>query len=561
VDPRERGSPLAGKNLLINTRTMASKSLPAPIKTDNLEVDQDGQQEKTKLLSPINEEKGGEKGEGGESEAESDANTLAIAFLLMLFFQLGNRVFAKLATYPMHNYPLYMNLMSTAVYIPVSFAYVIPMAYYRPDIITEDQLAIPKYKFGIMGTLDSIASVMNMFATTFITNAALIVLISQSAIPISMAISKVALNAEYSNSQYIGAFIVLLGIAIVLTPEFTHPPSSDDEYSTGSSQSSSSGQLMWIAILALSCIPMCLSSVYKEFALGEQEIDVVLLNGWVAVFQALFAIPLCFPSAALIDIPNDQIMSNLYGGLMCNFGINTVTEATATLQVDQCEEGPFFVWVYIAFNLVYNILIIVILKYGSANILWLSSTVIVPLANLAFSLPFMPNSQPVQPIDFFGLVIIMAGLIVYRFMPQIIRVYHEWSGTISQEEIEDDDAFAKITRKTAKKYLMGLNQIETNNSLFYSKVISVQKQKLYRNPSQIRGGYLAKIGVAPSPLISMTSPNIGGRQYTPNGSLLRTTPKLAQTTAEARRLVELRYGSDASPKIGKSALPRRPAEV
>ena len=35
----------------------------------------------------------------------------------------------------------------------------------------------------------------------------------------------------------------------------------------------------------LSCIPMCLSSVYKEKALGDDDMDVVYLNGWVAVFQ------------------------------------------------------------------------------------------------------------------------------------------------------------------------------------------------------------------------------------------------------------------------------------
>ena len=186
--------------------------------------------EKLKPLDTIQENK---------EDEESDTQTLAIAFLLMIFFQLGNRIFAKLATYPMHNYPLYMNLMSTVVYIPISFAYVIPMAYYRPDVITPEQLEIPKYKFAIMGSLDSIAAIMNMFATTFISNAALIVLISQSAIPISMLISKFALNADYSNSQYIGAFIVLLGIAVVLTPEFTNPTvSTDDEYGTSNASSS-----------------------------------------------------------------------------------------------------------------------------------------------------------------------------------------------------------------------------------------------------------------------------------------------------------------------------------
>ena len=462
----------------------------------------------------------GDKKEEEMTKEEEDGKTLLIAFLLMCFFQLGNRIFAKLATYPMHNYPLYMNLMSTLVYIPLSFAYVYPMWFYRPDIITEEQCNIPKYKFGIMGSLDSIAAVMNMFATTFITNAGIIVLISQSAIPISMVISKVFLEAEYSGSQYVGAAVVLVGIGIVLMPTFSDPTPADDEYaSTASSgQSSSGAQLMWICILAASCIPMCLSSVYKEFALGEQDIDVVYLNGWVAVFQAIIAVPLMIPSAELINLPLSEIVPNLYDGMMCNFGVNTVIEATETLQVDHCETGPFYVWVYIAFNLVYNILIIVILKYGSANILWLSSTVIVPLSNLAFSLPFMPNPQPCTPIDLVGLVIIMSGLIIYRFMPAILLAYHSCMGTLSAEELEEEKLRNKTTAKTAKKYVVGLNQVETNNAFFYSKVISNQKKTLFRHPSQIRSSLLVKLGVPPSPLITMASPHMSaGRQHTPNG--------------------------------------------
>jgi hypothetical protein len=41
---------------------------------------------------------------------------------------------------------------------------------------------------------------------------------------------------------------------------------------------------------------MTLSSVYKEKALGETEIDVVYLNGWVAIYQFIIGIALGIPS-------------------------------------------------------------------------------------------------------------------------------------------------------------------------------------------------------------------------------------------------------------------------
>jgi len=104
--------------------------------------------------------------------------------------------------------------MSTFVYIPICFAYVFPMSIYMPHIITKEMLEIPKYKFGIMGTMDSLAGAMQMFAVTYITNASIIVLVQQSAIPISMLISSIALAAQYTSSQIVGAGIVILGIIV-----------------------------------------------------------------------------------------------------------------------------------------------------------------------------------------------------------------------------------------------------------------------------------------------------------------------------------------------------------
>lgn len=63
----------------------------------------------------------------------------------------------------------------------------------------------------------------------------------------------------------------------------------------------------------------------------------------------------------------------------------------------------------------YNVLIILLIKYGSSNILWLCLTLQVPVANLAFALPFMPNSKPITWEDGVGLVVIMLGLCIYRF--------------------------------------------------------------------------------------------------------------------------------------------------
>ena len=70
---------------------------------------------------------------------------------------------------------------------------------------------------------------------------------------------------------------------------------------------------------------------------------------------------------------------------------------------------------YVAVNVAYNILIILMLKYGDANLLWLAMTLLVPLSTVAFSLPFVPEHAPPAPTDAAALVLISLGLALYRF--------------------------------------------------------------------------------------------------------------------------------------------------
>jgi hypothetical protein len=58
---------------------------------------------------------------------------------------LFNRVFQKLMTYPMHNYPFFLNLITTFAYVPFCFAYIAPMQCFG-TAISRAQTLIPKHK-------------------------------------------------------------------------------------------------------------------------------------------------------------------------------------------------------------------------------------------------------------------------------------------------------------------------------------------------------------------------------------------------------------------------------
>lgn len=272
-----------------------------------------------------------------------------------------------------------------------------------------------------MGFLDCIAGIMQIFAATYLPGS-LVILMLQAAIPVSMFLSYFILKARYHLTQYVAALLVCGGILIVLGPSLFGGGSDDDSSSGGSI-------VLWSVVLIGSCVPMCLSSIYKEIALGETELDPVYLNAWIAVFQFLFSIPLAVPSGYASDPPVDaqELPKNLYDGLQCYVGISNIDCADDDdddCHTDKCFiYGPLFVNIYLCFNVLYNILIIMILKWGSANILWLAMTVMVPLGNFAFALPFMPESETITAWDVIGLVVILGGLVGYRVGPKIYARY------------------------------------------------------------------------------------------------------------------------------------------
>lgn len=265
--------------------------------------------------------------------------------------------------------------------------------------------------FLLLFLVDAMASIMQIFAATYLSGP-LVILLSQAAIPVSMVISRYLLKATYNYFQYAGALIVAGGIIVVLAPSL-----------------SAGGSPLWAVMMILSTIPMTLSSVYKEIALGETELDPIYLNGWIAVFQLLFSLVLAIPSAYASDPPVAiaDLPQNLYDGLRCYVGQSTITcpEGSSDSCVpDDCfPDAPMFVTIYLVFNQMYNLLIILILKYGSANLLYMAMTLMVPLGNVAFTLPFVPSNKELANTDIIGLVVICLGLGIYRFAAKLYAKY------------------------------------------------------------------------------------------------------------------------------------------
>jgi len=138
----------------------------------------------------------------------------------------------------------------------------------------------------------------------------------------------------------------------------------------------------------------------------------------------------------------------MFDGLKCYVGISTYTCDDDGCNADHCNpQAPEFVNIYLFFNQLYNLLIILILKYGNANLLYLALTLMVPLGNVAFTLPFIPGRTSLQVTDIIGLVVICGGLGIYRFAAKFIDAFcskRRYSTTSGDHNHNNDEEEAKV---------------------------------------------------------------------------------------------------------------------
>ncbi|KAL3930197.1 MAG: hypothetical protein SGBAC_011865 [Bacillariaceae sp.] len=400
---------------------------------------------------------------------------LWLVFLLLVTSGVGNVVLAKLQSLPMYNYPTFLNVYANFVYIIMSsVCYIFPAIHFGwfSHSISWRHLSMNKKPFLVMGFLDATAAAMQVLSTIYLPGT-LLVLLPQVSIPLSMIVSRLALRESFTWHQITGAAIVLGGIVVVLMPVLTHhrAPSYScqaimgfeeefcsvcqmevseigchshgvqnrhpNEYGEQQQVLSSNGTtnndvvsffcewvskeesmshddslvFVWSLVMVASCIPMVFSTVYKQVAL-QVEMDPILVNCFVATSQLLFGIPLAIPAgfSSSPQVNPWHLPDNWWSASKCLFlQANTIENGC---HPDDCSKAALFVHLGLLSSAVYTISMMLVLKYGSASLLYLGLTLVVPLGHLIFSIH---SPDMVHMSDIFGLVILLAGLVLYRF--------------------------------------------------------------------------------------------------------------------------------------------------
>eukprot|EP00475_Leptophrys_vorax_P045079 TRINITY_DN9261_c0_g1_i1.p1 TRINITY_DN9261_c0_g1~~TRINITY_DN9261_c0_g1_i1.p1 ORF type:complete len:546 (-),score=120.91 TRINITY_DN9261_c0_g1_i1:72-1709(-) len=395
---------------------------------------------------------------------------------LLLVSAVGNAVFFKKMINKLPNYPYFLSQWTTFVYLPVFWAIVAYQYFLVPGSITAEMLRFPLYKFFVMGCMDSTSGVLGLLGGVH-TSGQMQSLLNQTIIPITMVLAYIILKERYKKTQYAGAAVILVGILIALIPQ----------YASGSGQQDN--QLIFNAIYLISSIPAAFSGVYKEFAFTV-DMEVNYLQAWVATWQMLFGFVLApinaLPFLGDSYIPISQMPGALADGFKCMIGINSIVLPACTMDMsdptlkpcDMCSGAWVPVVAYISFNMLMNVALVQVIKYGGANVYNFVGTLTLPLVQLSFALAFINN--PPEPVHWYiiaALLFIIVGLVVYRYKPQQPQGAQAAEG--AEKEGRDFDV---VFFSQGGRFIHVTEHFENR-----------------KNPQRIRSGYYGRLGIRNSP--------------------------------------------------------------
>jgi len=338
---------------------------------------------------------------------------LAFFTVLLLLSSVGNTVFFKRMTSAMPNYGFFLTMLSTVIYVP--FFAVLAGAGFALHT-TSDLVR----KFAIMGVCDGVCGTLMVLGGVH-TSGTMQVLLSQAVIPLTMAFSLVFGGKSFHLMQQFGAAVIVLGIVLAKVG------------SGGSEGDGESDNIVFNIIFVLALVPSALSSVFKEVAFRgfDGDLDVNVLQFWVASFQVIVNL-MAMPVYTLKLLGAQQVPLHCMpgigiGGSRCLFFLEDQVSENCGLPgekpCDHCQDAWVSVGGYLCFNLMYNISTMLVIKHGSATLAFLVATLRMPLSSLAFASTLIMGSEAVQPSfgDFLSLVVIVCGLVAYRYGAQLLK--------------------------------------------------------------------------------------------------------------------------------------------
>eukprot|EP00615_Pteridomonas_danica_P008497 CAMPEP_0114363230 /NCGR_PEP_ID=MMETSP0101-20121206/26395_1 /TAXON_ID=38822 ORGANISM="Pteridomonas danica, Strain PT" /NCGR_SAMPLE_ID=MMETSP0101 /ASSEMBLY_ACC=CAM_ASM_000211 /LENGTH=378 /DNA_ID=CAMNT_0001509737 /DNA_START=312 /DNA_END=1445 /DNA_ORIENTATION=+ len=258
-----------------------------------------------------------------------------------------------------------------------------------------------------MGFLDAASGFLSTIGGAY-TDGGLQNLLNQCSIPGTIVMSYFFLGETVNKSQGLGSTAIVLGTAVSVLPAILNPNLHSATTVTG------------VLIYLCGIIPTSASNVYKEAAFrtgNDLHVDIYLLSALVAVFQVIFGF-MFIPILALPGfggIPLAEIPNQLRYGFYCFLGQNSLPGDHCGYTNHWFQGSTAAMLIYCVINFGYNVLSLLVTKYGSATLMVVSAALALPITNLAFSWKFLMGDyvESFSDADVAALVIVVFGFLVY----------------------------------------------------------------------------------------------------------------------------------------------------
>jgi hypothetical protein len=273
---------------------------------------------------------------------------------------------------------------------------------------------IPVFKFFLlMGLMDGLGNILGLIAQPYISGQ-LASVMTQAIVAYSMICAIFMLGSRYSYWQVWSMLVILGGTMICLFSNGLEGGSS----SSGSSGSGSSGkgfsggQIGYSTIMFVSTLPNAFSFTLKELVFRKRpKLDIFVVNSNSSLFQLLLW-PIFLPLTLLFNqtggMPFGQYLKD---GMMCFVGKYQFPPNSPY----SCSSMPYPFLIYMAFNLGYNISLLLLLKEASALQAFMAVKAVLPVSFLLFYFKWpLISPSPINAFIIVGLITILAGLVIYR---------------------------------------------------------------------------------------------------------------------------------------------------
>jgi hypothetical protein len=287
--------------------------------------------------------------------------------------------------------------------------------------------------------------------------------------------------------MYFGAFIIMCGVGLELSPSFISKSIPGNTTGMLHDAGANASSWWWSVLFALGQVPAALCSIYQEQAFNRGvRINVVYMMAWSSLAQFIslcFAVPLNFiPGFGNAGGSISGFMGNMYNATLCVR--NNLPNHSA-----ECSSAGVLLALCVLTMLLTNVFQALLVKHSSASLSVLVLTMITPASTFCFTLPFLmgkDHTETMSITEWLALVILMIGVVIYRYADILERKEEVGSGDNS---IEDDNGQDSRDRASSHPSISSSNR---HSKTIASRPLLMGTRSGIINSEYTGGGKLSK---------------------------------------------------------------------